>query len=509
MTRHPHHERRDGAPSRGLRRHATPPALALAGLFTALLPAAAAADPTTGPEPEPVAWSSCATEHTPPDLECATLAVPLDWAAPDAGTIDLALNRLPAREEDERVGALLVNPGGPGGSGVQTVQYGGMGLGMPEFLPLREHFDLVGFDPRGVGESTPATCARSPHDHTVSHQPASLPEYVQLLRHNREVGLGCRAESGRLVDHMDTGSVARDVDAIRAALGEEQISWLGLSYGTEIGLLYAELYPERVRAMVLDGAVDHSLDPFTAARDEAVATEAALGRFADWCAGSSDCVLRHREVVEEVRRLLDTAEESGVWNSDAGRSATATEVTAGIYGYLNLRDMWPALAEAVAEALDPEGPDAASLVSATMFVSPGYPAYRIVGCHDFTAGTPTYAAMREQRRALRELAPVMWRYTEFSDFASGCAGWPVEPANPPREHQVSGTPTVLVATSAHDPATPAHWAEALAAQFEDARLLTFDGDGHTAALNSGCAREHEARYLIDLEPPPEGLVCRD
>uniref|UniRef100_UPI00035D0296 alpha/beta fold hydrolase n=1 Tax=Actinoalloteichus spitiensis TaxID=252394 RepID=UPI00035D0296 len=401
-----------------------PLALALAGLVTALLPAAATADPSTRgtPTAEPVAWSACATEHTPPDLECATLTVPLDWARPEAGTIDLALNRLPAREEDDRVGALLVNPGGPGGSGVQVVQYGGMALGTPEFLPLREHFDLVGFDPRGVGDSTPASCAREPHDHTVSPHPANVAEYAELLRHNRKVGLSCRAESGRLVDHMDTVSVARDVDAIRAALGEERISWLGLSYGTEIGLLYAELYPERVRAMVLDGAIDHGLDPFTAARDEAVATEDALGRFADWCAGSSDCVLRDREVVEEVRLLLDTAEESGVWNSDAGRAATAVEVTAGIYGHLNLRDLWPALAVALAEALDPDEPDAASLAAATMFVSPGYPAYRIVGCHDFTTGTPSYAAMREQARALRELAPVLWRYTEFSEFTSGCAG---------------------------------------------------------------------------------------
>jgi pimeloyl-ACP methyl ester carboxylesterase len=482
----------------------------MAGLSAALGAVVVAAALVTAPAPPPQAlrWHDCHTADTPARLECATLAVPLDWSDPDGPTITLALDRLAATDPAHRIGPLLVNPGGPGGSGVDVVSYGGMLLGSPELRGLQSRFDLVGFDPRGVGHSTPVRCPLPLYDPAVSPFPASRAGYARLVAANRRAGAACARSTGELIAHVDTRSAARDVDAIRRALGVPAISWLGVSYGTELGAVYAELYPNRVRAMVLDGAVDHSRSTARAAVDEARAIEAAFHRFAAWCRAAPDCALRGDDIVAGFDALIARADRGEITDPHLGRPVTAVELTSATYQYLTFTPFWPALASALAAAEARPG-DPSALLEFTSFRFPFYPAYRAVGCHDFAPEVRGPADLRARAARIRSVAPHLWRYSEFWDFTSGCLGWPVRPANPPQRQHVVGAPPILVVGTTHDPATPYAWAVELARHLDGSRLLTHDGDGHTALDHSACARTVEAAYLVTGTPPPRGTVCRD
>ncbi|MFE1441630.1 alpha/beta hydrolase [Streptomyces sp. NPDC058739] len=457
---------------------------------------------------EPIAWADCG-EGSVPGAQCATVQVPLDWSRPRGERITLALSRLPARDPANRIGPLLFNPGGPGGSGMAAVAYSDLLSAAPEFAELRDRFDLIGFDPRGVGGSTPVTCPKPLHDPAVGAFPRTPAEHAGLKRFNKAAGSACRAATGALMDHVDTGSVVRDVEALRKAVGAEKISYLGLSYGTEIGSLYAQRYPHRVRAMVLDGVVDHSLPTRRAAADEARATERALHRFADWCAGDDSCVLKGADALAVYDGVLAAAEATGINASEPGREVNAEELTNGAYTYLTQPATWPYLAGALAAAAGLGGApaDASALVAPASFLQPEYDAYRTVGCHDFVSRTPGFPDMSAQAARLKRIAPHTWRYSEFWDWTSGCAGWPVAPANPPAPLAVHGAPPVLLVSTRYDAATPHVWAERLAARIEGSSLLTVEGDGHTGILNSGCARGHEARYLLSGRVPAAGTTC--
>ncbi|WP_020418365.1 alpha/beta hydrolase [Amycolatopsis sp. ATCC 39116] len=454
------------------------PALALAATLL-VTPAATPAAPA-------LTWRDCATPQTAQRLQCAELDVP-------GATLRLA--RLPALDPARRIGSLLVNPGGPGGSGADVVAYGGLGLATPEFAELTRRFDVIGFDPRGVGGSTPAITCGPVHDPAVSRFPADDAGYARLAAHNRNAGLGCRGPRD-----VDTATVAEDVERIRLAIGEERISWLGASYGTEIGALYAARHPHHVRAMVLDGAVDHALPMRQAVLDAAAATEDALLRFARWCA--SNCG------DDDVLARYDALMTTGAPSAQLGRNATPEELAAGVYSHLYFPQLWPRLADALRAA----PADASALTSAMPFGSAEYPAYRAVGCQDFPSPFTGPADLRRTADRVREAAPHSWRYSEFWDFASGCLGWPVPAANPPHAEPVRGAPPILVVGGEHDPATPLTWARSLASRIERSVLLTDPEDGHTGVYNSACARSHEAAYLISgtpgTTPQTRSLPCQ-
>ncbi|UQS21465.1 alpha/beta hydrolase [Amycolatopsis thermalba] len=453
------------------------PALALAATLLVT--------PVITPAAPALTWHDCATPQTAKRLQCAELDVP--------GAM-LRLTRLPALDPARRIGSLLVNPGGPGGSGADVVSYGGLGLATPEFAELNQRFDVIGFDPRGVGGSTPAITCGPMHDPAVSRFPADDAGYARLAAHNRDVGLGCRGPR-----RVDTATVAEDVERIRLALGEDRISWLGVSYGTEIGALYAARYPHHVRAMVLDGAVDHALPMRQAILDEAAATEDGLLRFAQWCASTCG---------EDVLARYDALMADGAPSAQLGRRATPEELAAGVYSHLYFPQLWPRLADALRAA--PR--DASALTSVMQFTSPEYAAYRAVGCQDFPAPFTGPADLRRLAEQVREVAPHSWRYSEFWDFASGCLGWPVPAANPPHPEPVRGAPPILVVGGTHDPATPLTWARSLSARIEGSTLLVHDGDGHTGLYNSACVRRHEAAYLISgtpgTSPATRSLPCQ-
>ncbi|WP_158879443.1 alpha/beta fold hydrolase [Amycolatopsis anabasis] len=467
--------------------------LALAALLAPVTPAAADGG---------LHWTPCATPQTAPRLECASLEVPVDWARPDGAKLTLKLNRLPARKPAERIGPIFVNPGGPGGATTDVVAYNGMIAGYPETQALADRFDIIGFDPRGVGGSAPVRCGTAKlHDPGVSAFPRDRAGFDALVAFNRAAGRACLEGTGPLLGHVDTISVARDMDAIRAALGEAEVSFYGTSYGTEIGEIYADLFGAHLRSMVLDAPVDHALPSTRAAVDEAAATEDAFTRFAAWCRGNPECAVSG----SDVPRLVDGLFAAPVPARELGRDATAEELSNGIYGYLNLWATWPMLGTALAAATAPQ-PDASALLKAARFTGPDYPAYRAVGCQDFAAPLGPRDVAR-QEHAMRAAAPRMWRYAEFWDFASGCAGWPVPPANPPAPRLVTGVPPVLVIGGTHDPATPLPWARGLSRRIAGSALLIDERDGHSALLNSPCGRARAADYLVSGVTPAPGAIC--
>ncbi len=255
--------------------------------------ATAATTPSTPTPTAPIAWESCESPYGEGDFECGTLTVPVNWQRPDGTTVDLALARHRAADPDRRIGSLLLNPGGPGQSGVD------LAFSAPtSFSPeLAARFDFVGFDPRGIARSAEMHCAG---DKVTARRAALNPtdeaSFQTLRQANRALADSCREVSGPLADHMDTRSVARDMDAIRAGLGERRISYWGGSYGTLIGQQYAELFPHRVRAMVLDSNMDHSLGTWGILKTRTETLEASFGLFADWCERTPSCLLYGKDV---------------------------------------------------------------------------------------------------------------------------------------------------------------------------------------------------------------------
>ncbi|MCS7484182.1 alpha/beta hydrolase [Umezawaea endophytica] len=417
-----------------------------------------------------VGWASCG-EH---GAECAVVRVPLDWGRPGGERISLAVSRVSAADPARRIGVLFFNPGGPGGPGAGFVR------DEPELFPreLRERFDIVGVDPRGVGESVPAiACELPPMGAAVDQFPESREGFDRLVAYNREVAEGCRRATGPLIDHVDTVSAARDFDVVRAVLGESRVSWLGLSYGTLLGATYARMFPDRVRAAVLDGAVDHAVGSRRLALDEAVVFEEVFGLFTGWCAADPACALHGRDVEAGFRELM-ARPPSGT---------TTAQIGYGTYSGLVIRAQWPAVAEILARAFDGDGSPFARVGSDA--------AYRVIGCHDFPSSARRYEDLARRMAEVRRLAPVTRGYVEGWDVQAGCAGWPVRAANPWGPVVVRGVPRVLVVSGSHDPATPHVWGVGLAARIEGARLLAWDGVGHTAFFNDESVLRAEVEHL--------------
>ena len=466
-------------------------ATTLAGLLA--VPAAAATPPTLD-------WQPCG----PIGAQCAALSVPLDWSRPGGAKITLALSKLAAADPGQRVGSLLFNPGGPGGAGADTIEYAG------NRLPgqLHERFDLVGFDPRGVGSSTPTiACDQPAFDPAVTQFPATRAEFDRLVTHNRAVGEDCLKHTGPLLAHVDTISVARDLEAIRVALGEDKLNFLGLSYGSLIGNIYARLYPHRIRAMVLDGPLDHTVGSARLAADENTTSEVSLQHFFAWCDQQATCALHARGAGAVFARLKQLAATGPLPATGIPGGVTAEVAFQGVYEGLNLTKLWPSLAteiqqavngdaSALADAADngPNSPDNPSNVQ-------GSQAYLSIACQDFPAQDTTFDQLRRQIARVRAAAPNMAGHVEGWLVEAGCVDWPLPAQDPWQAVPVHGAPPILIVAGKYDPATPYPWALGLARQINGSILLTRSSDGHTGMFNDTCAQQREADYLVDPAAP--------
>ncbi|MBH0779217.1 alpha/beta hydrolase [Nocardia bovistercoris] len=431
-------------------------------------------------------WRSCPER---PEFDCATVTVPIDWSAPDA-TIDIAVVRDRADDPNHRVGTLISLPGGPGTSGVDQILRG------TALSPrLRAAFDIVSIDPRGVGRSHPVRCDEGLATRRPQLAPDAGASLVEVHSYARDLEASCREHTGPLLDHVDAVSVARDVEALRVALGEERVTLYSRSYGTMPAQAYAELFPRRVRASVLDSVDDHSRtgDEFLA--DEARAGQDAFDGFTEWCATHPDCVLHGRDVAALYANLRATATEGRL--RAPGRPDAVwgpVDLASAVIQYL-YAPTWPDLARTLFDLAE-QAPAAAEAVPSPRRggVVTDYPG--VIVCADWRFDIPDQARWLELWERQRVEAPVLGTHFAWA-AAAFCSGMSTPVANPQHVASTVDTPPVLVLNARHDPATPHGWASGVASRIPGARLVTWDGRGHGGYDRTECTRTAVDDFLLD------------
>jgi pimeloyl-ACP methyl ester carboxylesterase len=455
-----------------------------------------------------LAWTNC----TAP-FECATLTVPIDYAHPANGSIELALIRLPATNPADRIGDLVTNPGGPGGSGVQFVREAAETIFSAQ---LRARFDIIGFDPRGVGQSHPIKCvdaATMDRLNELDPVPDLPAERTALIEGAKTFDAGCTANSGPLLPFMTTIDAARDVEQIRIALGDPKLTYLGFSYGTFLGSTYANLYPDRVRALVLDGAVDATLSFAAGVEAQAQGFADAFSRFLADCASRPACPFynggRPGPAYDALMARIHAAPLPAISLGDS-RPVGPGEALTGVVAALYDQTAWPILARGLALA---QGGDGSLLLELADSLNERGPdgtytniaaANTAVNCADFTAPTDlaTYDALA------RKLGVLIPRFGEAAVYLSlDCAFWPFHPSHEPVVPAARGAPPILVVGTTGDPATPYAWAVKLAQELSSGVLLTRTGEGHTAYGKSACIDGLVDAYLLTFAVPNAGTVC--
>jgi pimeloyl-ACP methyl ester carboxylesterase len=482
-------------------------ALALmVGVVATATSASAAGSAGSAPSAYPIAWTPCPER---PEVQCGTVRVPLDWARPRGEKITLALARHLATDRAQRIGALFVNPGGPGGGGAQ-IAIGADVILSPELVA---RFDIVGVDPRGIAGSTPVSCRIPAQEPGFTLFPRSQAQFDRMVRQNRAVGRGCVEQTGPLLGHVDTVSVARDHEAVRIGLGERTFNWLGLSYGTQIGANYAELFPRRVRAMVFDAALDHSASSLSLLADEIATVEDAFNRFAEWCRTTSTCAMAGQDVARVYDEMVARADAAPIPVPGADHPVTGEDIRLGTPSYLEFKEStvfapsgWVRLGAAIRDTLagDASGFAAPPLQSPT---DPAFGALAVV-CQDYALEVRTFADMQRRIQLGRYLAPHLQGGSQSWQI-NRCIGWPLPPSNPPRPLDVRGTPPILIVNATHDANTSYKWAHVLAGQIRGSVVFTRLGDGHTSYLTSPCTRAVIDRYLVDRAIPGPAQVCTD
>jgi len=456
--------------------------------------------------PTPIAWSACAGNA---GLQCGSVSVPIDYSHPDRATLSVAVSRALALDPAMRIGTLVFNPGGPGESGIQILP-----VVLASFpAVVRQRFDIVSFDPRGTGASDPLNCGTSPSTVTSQLPVPSLPH--QPLPGSAvftAMAKACQTRSPQLVPFIDTTNTARDMDRIRMALGESTISFYGLSYGTELGTVYANLFPHRIRSMVLDGAVDVNATLAQQAAQQAPAAEQSLDHLLATCGGEVPCPLGPdpRGFFEAVDRTLPGQPGPVAGTGDNNSAVTVGDLDTATLLTLSVPAFTSSYFQALVAAHGGNGTplrqlalefvtdiDGASLVDSQWAIT----------CND--AGLhPGPVAAGTLARQLAAADPLIGGYAATYALG-GCVAWP--PARQPVEVvHPTGTPPILVVGNTGDPNTPLIGAKHLAAIFPVASQLTWKGWGHTWLLSgatNGCMQQHLSTYLVDGARPVAGTVC--
>lgn len=449
-------------------------------------------------------WESCED-----DAECATLEVPLNYSAPKGETIELALLKVPARDDSR--GALVVNPGGPGAPGTDYAAAANRVFREP----LLRAFDIVGFDPRGTGDSAPIDCLTDDQlDTYLSSDPnpdttAEEQDYADMVR---DLGRGCAELSGDEVNHVSTIEAARDMDVLRSALGESTLTYFGASYGTKLGATYAELFPDRVGRMVLDGAVDVSLDNRQLGLEQAAGFEGALRAYVQNCIDTTDNCFLGDTVDEGLATISDLL--AGIEASPLPAGDRDLQIGNAFYGIvtpLYNRDYWFLLSAALRSALDGSG--SALMELADIYSSRGSDGYTdnsseaiyAINCLDDPSSVG-FDEVASEIPAFEEASPTFG--SVFAWSLTSCRGSLGKTTEAPIEIRGEGAAPILVVGTTRDPATPLKWAEALASQLESAVLLRRDGDGHTAYNSDNeCIDTAIESYLLDEDVPDNPTDC--
>jgi pimeloyl-ACP methyl ester carboxylesterase len=473
---------------------------------------AASATDTTPPDPalarfygQKLTWTSCRSTD-----QCSWLTVPLDYQHPDGTTIRLALLRVPAADKGARIGSLVVNPGGPGGSGVDYAAGGDKTFRKP----LLDHFDIVGFDPRGVGESDPVDCLSDQQldayvaQNPVPDTPAEVRAYAQW---NKTLAAGCAKSP--VGAHISTVDAARDMDVLRAALGEPQLDYLGASYGTKLGTTYADLFPAKVGRFVLDGAVDPTLDNEQLGVQQAAGFETALRSYVANCVSTSTSCYLGSSVdagLARIKAFLAQVEQQPL-SASGDRELRGGNAFYGVAVTLYDRNSWIYLTQALKQAFAGDG-------SVLLELSDIYTSRTAQGYSDNSMEAQYDISCLDDPSAIKpgQVASVLPEFEKasptFGDvFAWGltsCADFQAKSDDPPPPVGASGANPIVVVGTTRDPATPLRWAQHLAALLESGVLVTRNGDGHTG-YNTGntCVNNAVEGYLVDGTVPKNGLSC--
>jgi len=506
-------------------------ASACAPLFGLLTP-----DP---PLPEPgfesygsqqITWGRCPTGGG--DLQCARVYAPLDWSNADAvggvtdrsSDIELALVKHPAESGESR-GTIFVNPGGPGASGVDYVAANYEGAVSAE---LRAHFDVVGWDPRGVGSSSAVHCldddgldeflygTGDPASDGATLEVGSDAWIRMSIDSSAEFGRACLDETGELLGHVDTGSTVRDLDMLREIVGDPKLNYIGYSYGTRIGALYADLFPERVGHLALDGAFDPSVSIVEATRVQSVGVEVALRDYAADCLTRSQCPLSQARTAEEgvaqIDRLLQKVERDPI-RADDGRMLYDGTLFTAMVATLYSPSLWPHLDQIIAEVSAGNATHAFVLADYYndrvdgVYETNLMEAFSAINCVDYPREEVDFDAIRAEAAETERVAPVAGRYQSYGETA--CADWPVPSVDVAHAVTGAGADPILVVGTTGDPATPIEWARSVARQLESGVLVTFEGEGHTAYGKSACVTDVvDAYFLRDEIPDAAAARCR-
>ncbi|WP_017933254.1 alpha/beta hydrolase [Nocardioides sp. Iso805N] len=474
---------------------------------------AGGSDATTPPDPalakfydQRLSWSSCRSKD-----QCSSLTVPLDYRHPEGATIKLAVLKVPAADKSERIGSLVVNPGGPGGSGIDYAASASDSFR----APLRDHYDIVGFDPRGVGESDPIDCLSDAQlDAYLAQDPApSTPAQVHTYdQWNQTLADGC--DKSPVGAHISTVDAARDIDVLRAALGESKLAYFGASYGTELGTTYADLFPKRVGRFVLDGAVDPTLDNEQLSVQQAAGFETALRSYVQNCVSTSQSCFLGSSVdagLAKIKALLTQVEQQPLPGS-GNRKLEGGNAFYGIAVTLYNRDYWIYLTQALKQAFAGDGSVLLQLSDAYTsraadgsYTDNSMEALPAVTCLD----DPSSISTAKVSSVLPEFEKASPTFGDvFAWGLTGCSHFKDRSDDPAPPVGAPGADPIVVIGTTRDPATPLQWAQHLATLLESGVLVTRDGDGHTG-YNAGnsCVNSAVEDYLVDGKVPKDNLSC--
>jgi pimeloyl-ACP methyl ester carboxylesterase len=474
---------------------------------------------TAGPSTGTIDWRSCQADATKIDTSfpanltasCGTVTVPANWhtakdgKAVDGKTFSIAVIKIHAKSDTHPMGSVLMNPGGPGGSGYDfPVQVAG------QLTNLLQKFDVIGFDPRGVKRSSPVKCftdAQLDASYGFMPDPVSDADFQSLVDLNTQMGNACQSKYGNDLSLYSTWQAAHDMDAIRAALGEPKLNYLGFSYGTLLGAVYAQLFPTHIRAMTLDGAVDPTQSYQDAAEGQAKGFELAFSDFTTWCKGHASSCAISADPRGAVVNAVNSALTKPVVATD-GRRATAGWVLLSVVASLYNQQAWQPMAEGIADLK--QGDPRIMFLIADSYAerdpdgtySNTSDAFAAISCGEETSpGLSQIRALQPQWRA---------KYPLFGAMSAAglvqCSVWPAT-KDPFPTGKAVGAPTIVVVGNTGDPATPYASTAKLADMLGVGQVLTWQGEGHTSYLFSDCIRAAVDTYFIDQIVPDKGKIC--
>ena len=476
-------------------------------------------------------WEDCSNETT--TFQCGTVTVPLDYEHPDGKTITIALKKLPASDGDAEHGSLFLNYGGPGASGVEVVE----GEASSFAAGLRSSYDIIGFDPRGLGQSTPITCWTDDEvnqylngtSNTFSEIMATdavfskNPSVQERIDRGASNAARCakHSEVPELLDHVGTRDVVRDLDVLRATNGNAKLNYLGISYGTYIGALYADLFPGRVGRTVLDSAMDPSKRLADELRVEQVAfSEGVLRQYVEHCQAQTGCPLSGStdEAVSQLAAFVDGLDKNPLTVPDSNATINTMDATDIIHRHVLGQPDWDGLTAMLTPAMtNHDGTLMAKAKQGSPGLSPEMTAEEAarsanamvlgnaVVCNDNPDATGTTSEMDAQAAAERKAHPFFGGTSNAAE--AYCRGWGHRGTTPPQETHAEGSAPILVVGITGDAQTLYSWTQSLAGQLDNGHLLTVEGYGHGAFNRNTCATTAITGFLVNGTMPDEGTTC--